>query len=113
MYASAAAASSARGERRSTIFPSRRRTVVARTCMSPPCVAWAIHRDREDDDNAGDDLLDPVRQAHARTAVLDHGHQERADQRAQDRPLAARERAAADDHRRDDAELEPGGAGGV
>src|SRR6516225_11362991 len=41
-----------------------------------------IQRHREDNDHAGDDLLDPVRQALLRAADLDDGHDGRARNRA-------------------------------
>ena len=63
--------------------------------------------------DAGHDLLHPVGQAQLRAAVLDHGHEGRADQRAEDGALAAGEAAAADDDGGDDVELQADGGGGI
>src|SRR5262249_41069385 len=112
-YARAAAASAARGERRSATLPSASHTFVARTSMSSPRVARAGERDRDHDDDSGGDLPDPVGGAEMRASVLDGGHEERAHGRACDRALAARERAAADDDRGDDLELEAHRVGGI
>src|SRR5947199_356879 len=78
------------------IAPCRLRTL-------PP----AVERDRGHDHTAGDDLLHPVREAALRAADLDHGHEDRAHQRAEDGAPAAEQAAAADDDRRDHVQLEP------
>ena len=77
----------------------------------------AIEGDRRDDDGADDHVLGGVRDAGVDAAVVQHRHDQAADQRPEHGPLAAAEAAAADDDRRDDLELQAVGgdrvAGGV
>src|SRR5437868_3402419 len=56
-----------------------------------------IQRMCEDDDRAGDDLLFGIGAAEFGAAVGDDGHEQRPDERAEDRSFAAREACAADD----------------
>src|SRR5262245_50341319 len=53
-----------------------------------------IERDGDDDDVADDHLLDEVRPAERRATVAKEGHQQRARQRSEHRPLPPRERSA-------------------
>ena len=64
-------------------------------------VAEHLHRDRQDDDRADDDVLDIVGGAHQVQAIADDCHQQGADQGAPDGALAAGEGGAAHDAGRD------------
>src|SRR4051795_6602693 len=73
----------------------------------------AVERHGEDDDRAGDDLLDPVGQADLRAAVADDGHDHGADETAEDRALAAGEAGTADHYGGDRGELVAVRGGGI
>ncbi len=64
-----------------------------------------VDGDGGDDDGTRDALLHPVVEADFRAAVVDDGHQERAEEGPEDRALSAGEGGAADDNGGDDLEL--------
>src|SRR6478672_5425323 len=65
----------------------------------------SIEQDRDDDHAADDDLLQERRDAEQVQAVAEHAHDQRADQRAAERALAAHQARAANHRRRDRVEL--------
>jgi len=71
----------------------------------------AIQRHCRDDDPAGNNLLDPVRQSLLRTSNLNDGHDRRANQRTGNGASSAEKAAAADDDGGDDVQLEANGNG--
>src|SRR4051794_7473209 len=67
----------------------------------------------EDDDGAGGNFLDAGLEAELGAAVSEDGHDERADERAEDAALAAVEARAADDDGGDDVEFHAHGGGRI
>src|SRR5262245_24739662 len=65
------------------------------------------------DDHTDQNLAGVARNAADLAAVREHGHEERAEQRAEDAPATAAERAATEHHRGDDVELRAGRRRGV
>lgn len=76
-------------------------------------MAEAVEGDGGDDDDTGDDFLNPIGEAHLGAAGADDGHDEGADEAAEDGAFATGEATAADDDCGDDIELESDGDGGV
>ena len=59
-------------------------------------MAEPVEGDGDDDDHTDNDLLDVGRPAHLLGAAAQEGHDQRADDRAQDRPFPAGKAGAAD-----------------
>src|SRR5204863_2813180 len=88
---------------------ARTATGRAATLTLPP----AIQGHRPDDDRAGDDLLDPVRQPLLRTANFNHRHDRGAGCRADYTAPSAEQATATDDDCGNDVQLEADGDGRV
>src|SRR5689334_11706653 len=72
-----------------------------------------VNRDGDDNDPARDDLLPAGFEPELGAAVAQDGHDQRADERAEDAALSAGKARAADDDGGDDVQLIAHGGGGI
>src|SRR4051794_40881198 len=83
----------------------RTRDLSARTSGYAPA-AESVESDRRHNDDADDDILHGVGNIGVGTTVVQYRHDQAADERPQDGPLASTQAPAADDDGRDDPQLE-------